>query len=72
MTVNYSSKHLPSEHPSCADLPTAGRQFVTNFLQAASLVVNYHHKLQRMGLDLDSAPMCGGCSGVIVQSNEAS
>ena len=55
-------KHLPpSEHPSCADLPTAGRQFVTNFRRLPHwLLSNYHHKLQRMGLDLDSAPMRGG------------
>ena len=55
-------KHLPpSEHPCCADLPIAGKQLVTNFRRLPHwLLSNYHHKLQHMGLDLDSALMREG------------
>ena len=56
------AKHLPpSEHPSCNDLPLDGRQHVTNFRRLPHwLLSNYHHKLQRMKLELDSAPMRDG------------
>ncbi len=55
-------KHLPpSEHPAHAELPLAGRQPVANFRRLPHwLLSNYHHKLQHMGLELDSAPMRHG------------
>ena len=55
-------KHLPpAEHPSQADLPITGRQLATNFRRLPHwLLSNYQHKLQRMGLDLDAAPMREG------------
>lgn len=55
-------KHLPpSLHPARTELPLVGRKLVANFRRLPHwLLSNHHHKLQHMGLNLDSAPMQRG------------
>ncbi len=55
-------KHLPpADHPAQAELPLQGRQPLANFRRLPHwLLSNHQHKLQRMGLDLDSEPMRQG------------
>ena len=55
-------KHLPpSEHPARGELPLAGRRLVANFRRLPHwLLSNHHHKLQHMGLSIETAPMRQG------------
>ena len=55
-------KHLPpKDHPDASRLPLAGQHSLLNFRRLPHwLLSNYHHKQNRMGLQLDKAPMRNG------------